>query len=93
VELFGVAGWALVVMAVAVAVGAAVQGSVGLGLGLVAAPTTALVVCESVFQAQVASSSAHPRVTRSPTGPTSMNLLTVPEASPRISAECRPICS
>ena len=42
-ELFGVADWALVVMALAVAVGAAVQGSIGLGLGLVAAPTTALV--------------------------------------------------
>jgi uncharacterized protein len=43
VELFGVAGWALAVMAVAVALGAAVQGAVGLGLGLVAAPVTALV--------------------------------------------------
>jgi uncharacterized protein len=43
VELFGVADWALAVMAVAVALGAAVQGAVGLGLGLVAAPVTALV--------------------------------------------------
>jgi uncharacterized protein len=43
VELFGVADWALAVLAFAVAFGAAVQGSVGLGLGLVAAPTTALV--------------------------------------------------
>jgi uncharacterized protein len=43
VELFGVADWTLVVLAVSAVAGAALQGAVGLGHGLVLAPVTALV--------------------------------------------------
>jgi uncharacterized protein len=42
VDLYDVGAWTLLVLAVSVTVGALVQGSVGLGLGLVAAPMTAL---------------------------------------------------
>ncbi len=41
--ILGVEGWVVVVLASTLVVGAAVQGLVGLGLGLVAAPVTALV--------------------------------------------------
>jgi uncharacterized protein len=42
VELFGVADWTLAVLAVATVAGAALQGAVGLGHGLILAPVTAL---------------------------------------------------
>ncbi len=46
--LLGVEIWAVVVLAVALFVGAVVQGTVGLGLGLVAAPVATLVAPELV---------------------------------------------
>ena len=48
--LLGVETWAVVVLGVALFVGAVVQGTVGLGLGLVGAPVAALVAPELVPQ-------------------------------------------
>lgn len=44
--IFGIDAWVVAVLAVTLTVGAAVQGLVGLGLGLVAAPITALLAPE-----------------------------------------------
>ncbi len=46
--MLGVSAGAVVVLAVALVAGAAVQGTIGLGLGLVAAPVAALVMPEAV---------------------------------------------
>jgi len=46
--LLGVEAWAVVVLAVALFVGAVVQGTVGLGLGLIGAPVASLVAPELV---------------------------------------------